>query len=128
MLLSVLFVRFRDIQPIWDVSSQMLFYASPIIYPVYYYSGRPRPNPAAAAASSPARARRVLMLQPDRGADRRRRATRWSSAPTGAQPLRLVYALGGCEYIAIPLGIIAFLFVLGVWFFNHEAPRISENL
>ena len=27
MLLSVLFVRFRDIQPIWDVSSQILFYA-----------------------------------------------------------------------------------------------------
>ena len=31
MLLSALFVRFRDIQPIWDVVSQILFYAAPVI-------------------------------------------------------------------------------------------------
>ena len=29
MLLSALFVHFRDIQPIWEVISQILFYASP---------------------------------------------------------------------------------------------------
>ena len=34
MLLSALFVYFRDIQPIWDVLSQVIFYASPIIIPV----------------------------------------------------------------------------------------------
>jgi len=28
------FVSFRDIQPIWDVFSQVLFYASPVIIPV----------------------------------------------------------------------------------------------
>ena len=32
LLLSVLFVRFRDIRPIWDVVGQMLFYASPVLY------------------------------------------------------------------------------------------------
>ena len=32
MLLSVLFVRYRDVQPIWEVVTQMLFYASPILY------------------------------------------------------------------------------------------------
>ncbi len=31
MLLSALFVHFRDIQPIWEVVSQILFYASPVI-------------------------------------------------------------------------------------------------
>ena len=34
MLLSRLYVRFRDIQPIWEVFSQMLFYGSPILYPI----------------------------------------------------------------------------------------------
>ena len=34
MLLSALFVRFRDVQPIWEVVSQMLFYASPILYAI----------------------------------------------------------------------------------------------
>ncbi|HWY19319.1 MAG TPA: ABC transporter permease, partial [Solirubrobacteraceae bacterium] len=33
MLLSALFVRFRDISPIWEVSSQILFYSSPVIIP-----------------------------------------------------------------------------------------------
>ena len=32
LLLSVLFVRFRDMKPIWDVVGQMLFYASPVLY------------------------------------------------------------------------------------------------
>ena len=30
----MLFVRYRDIQPIWDVVSQALFYASPVLYVV----------------------------------------------------------------------------------------------
>src|SRR5690349_11377189 len=32
LLLSSLFVRYRDVAPIWDVASQMLFYASPVLY------------------------------------------------------------------------------------------------
>ncbi len=32
MLLSALFVRYRDVQPIWDVLLQITFYASPILY------------------------------------------------------------------------------------------------
>ena len=34
MLLSALFVRYRDIEPIWDVVLQILFYASPIFFPI----------------------------------------------------------------------------------------------
>ena len=34
MLLSALFVYFRDMQPIWEVLTQVLFYASPVIIPV----------------------------------------------------------------------------------------------
>ena len=32
-LLSALFVRFRDLRPIWDVALQVLFYGSLIIVP-----------------------------------------------------------------------------------------------
>ena len=32
LLLSALFVRYRDVAPIWEVVSQMLFYISPILY------------------------------------------------------------------------------------------------
>jgi ABC-2 type transport system permease protein len=34
LILSTLFVRFRDIGQIWELVLQVLFYASPIIYPI----------------------------------------------------------------------------------------------
>jgi ABC-2 type transport system permease protein len=34
MLLSALFVRYRDIKPIWEVVLQVLFYGTPIFYPI----------------------------------------------------------------------------------------------
>ena len=30
MLLSALYVRFRDVEPIWEVALQLLFYGSPV--------------------------------------------------------------------------------------------------
>ena len=34
VLLSVLFVRYRDVQPIWEVALQLLFWGTPIIYTI----------------------------------------------------------------------------------------------
>ncbi len=34
MGLSVIYVRFRDLAIIWTVATQILFYATPILYPV----------------------------------------------------------------------------------------------
>ena len=66
LLLSALFVRYRDVQPIWEVISQMLFYASPVLYVV-----------DDGARELPAR----LPGQPDRGAADR-------DAPRGRRPDR----------------------------------------
>jgi len=126
MLLSVLFVRFRDIQPIWDVGSQILFYASPIIYPVWYYTRGGR-NALPQATFVLHGLGRLLMTNPIAALIAQARHALVRGTTEGANP-SAAYALGGWEYIAIPLGIIAFVFVLGVWVFNHEAPRIAENL
>lgn len=34
LILSALYVRFRDVAPVWDLVLQLAFFASPIIYPV----------------------------------------------------------------------------------------------
>src|SRR5688572_3002808 len=34
LMLSSLYVSFRDVQPIWEVILQALFYATPVIYPI----------------------------------------------------------------------------------------------
>ena len=124
MLLSVLYIRFRDILPIWDVTSQILFYASPIIYPVWYYDKTP-------AGTAPSHLHltglaKVLMANPVASliAEGRRALV---AGPQNVNP-SAAYALGGTKFALIPVAIIVFVFLLGIWFFNREAPRISENL
>jgi ABC-2 type transport system permease protein len=45
-----------------------------------------------------------------------------AEAPTAAA------AIGGSVRLLIPLAIVAAVFVLGLWVFTREAPRIAENL
>jgi ABC-2 type transport system permease protein len=114
MLLSALYVRFRDIQPIWEVISQVLWYGSPILYTV---------QTAANKHLFGISFSRILVINP-LGAilTQARKALLDPAAPSA------VRAIGGNTRLLIPFGIIAGLFALGLWFFNREAPRISENL
>jgi ABC-2 type transport system permease protein len=149
MLWSVLYVRARDIQPIWDVTSQILFYASPIIYPIFDYnhhtslyagpgchyntvtklytgvhcqtSSVPLGNTLHLHTIG-----RFLMTNPIAAIIAQARHA-LVGGPEGVNPSAAV-ALGGSIYVLIPLGIIALVFALGVTVFHHEAPRISENL
>lgn len=113
MLLSALYVRFRDIQPIWEVVSQILFYGSPIIYVASQYAkeGNIRFQHAAVTFNPIA----TILTQVGH-------AFVDPSAPSAAA------AAGGTVRLLIPVVIIAAMFALGLWFFNREAPRIAENL
>jgi len=109
MLLAVLYVRFRDIQPIWDVVLQITFYASPILYvvsklPPQYVREMMAANPIATILTQ----MRHAMLDP--------------GAPTAAE------AIGSEVRLLIPLTSIVIIFALGLWLFKREAPRIAENL
>jgi ABC-2 type transport system permease protein len=114
MLLSALYVRFRDVQPIWEVFLQLLYYGSPILYTVQTAANHHFLNIPFS---------RILVLNP-LGAvfTQARQALLDPTAPSAA------HALGGDVRLLIPLGIIGGLFALGLWYFNHEAPLISEKL
>jgi ABC-2 type transport system permease protein len=111
MMLSVLYVRFRDVLIIWTVFVQMLFYATPILYPLGK-DGLNNPsiehllmiNPLAVIFEQV----RVWMIEPD--------------APTAAE------AAGGALHLLPALAIFVFACVFAVWIFNREAPRIAEDL
>lgn len=108
MLLSVLYVRFRDIQPIWDVISQALFYGSPVLY---------------VNAQLPESIQRELMANPISAVlTQMRHAVLDPTAPTAAE------SIGGGVRLLIPAGIVIASFCLGLWAFTREAPRIAENL
>ena len=138
MILSVLYVRFRDIQPIWDITAQILFYAAPIIYPVFLYNHSVKTYyNAAGAPCAPSNipctnhftlhtVGRIAMTNPIATVIAQARHALVGGLDS-VNP-SASFALGGPLMVLIPLGIIAAVFLLGLWVFNREAPRISENL
>jgi ABC-2 type transport system permease protein len=117
-LLSALYVRFRDVQPIWEVFLQLLYYGSPIMYTVQTSAKKSLHIGGFSLPFS-----RILVINP-LGAifTQARKALLQASAPSAAG------AIGGTVRLLIPLGIVGGLFVLGLWYFNREAPLISEKL
>jgi ABC-2 type transport system permease protein len=108
MLLSVLFVRYRDVQPIWDVATQILFYASPILY---------------VATMVPDDYQRAYLFNPIAAVlTQVRHAAVDPTAPTAAA------VIGGAGWLLIPLAIAVLLLAVGAWAFAREAPRIAEHL
>jgi ABC-2 type transport system permease protein len=108
MLVSALYVRYRDVEPIWEVALQMLFYASPVIYVTSTFPDSVEQeamfNPIAAILTQA----RFAIIDP--------------AAPTAAE------AIGGTAWLLVPLFIVGAVFVLGAWVFTREAPRIAEDL
>jgi ABC-2 type transport system permease protein len=111
MLLSVLYVRFRDIDPIWQVVTQALFYATPILYPVEVIAAR-YPKLAQLAMWNPLAA----IIQ------QFRHAVIDPTAPSAAA------AIGGTVWLLIPLGIVFGLLALGWVTFNRMSPKVAEQL
>jgi ABC-2 type transport system permease protein len=106
MLLSVLYVRYRDIRPIWEVSSQMLFYGSAILY---------------VATTIPEEYRKFVLCNPLAAI-----FTQMRHGVIDEQAPSLVDLMGW--HAVIPVAIILVVFTVGVWFFRRESPRVAENL
>lgn len=110
-LLSALFVRFRDINYIWELVLQAGFYATPIIYPV-----------AMVVAMSPDAAR-MLLLNPVAQIIQDVRAVVISAdTPT-------ITSLFGNPYIHIaPIAFVAILAVISVIYFRKRSPGFAEDI
>jgi ABC-2 type transport system permease protein len=112
MLLSALFVYMRDIEPIWELTGQILFYASPIIIPV-----------VAVRQHLSATLLHVYMLNPLAVLFQQfRHAFITHDTPSSGT------LLGSDAGLLIPVGIILVIFVLGLRVFNRVAPRVAEDL
>ena len=112
MLLSMLYVRFRDVQPIWDVVLQALFYLSPIFYTVELVAQQFDESVVEYLMWNPFAA----ILQ------QARHAVIDPSHPTAAE------AAGGLAPLLIPFAIGLVLLVLGGQVFRRGAPRVAEQL
>jgi ABC-2 type transport system permease protein len=111
MLLSVLFVRFRDIKPIWGVVVQMLFYLTPILYPIELVAQRSQ-----TLAS-------MVMCNPLAVVNQQiRHAVIDPAAPSAAE------AIGPDALLLVPATLVAGVAVLGYLVFRRAAPVLAEEL
>ncbi|MFL5782710.1 MAG: ABC transporter permease [Thermoleophilaceae bacterium] len=111
MLLSSLYVRFRDVRPIWEVVAQALFYATPVIYVI---------DKVEHEHESWAR---ILMWNPLSTI-----ITQARHAVISPEIQSAATAIGGAGRLVIPIAIVVVTFALGFWSFNRAAPRIAEQL
>ena len=108
LLLSSLYVRFRDTAIIWAVASTALFYATPVLYPI---------------EKVPSTYRDLILLNPLTPLFEQWR--KWVIDP-GAPGA--VGAAGGWTHLLPAIALFLGTCALGVWYFNREAPRIAEQL
>jgi len=117
MLLSALFVRFRDISPIWEVVSQILFYSAPVILPaeavrkelghghvdhILYHVYTLNPL--------------VTIFQ------------QFRHAMINGNTYSAGQVMGSWLALLEPVGLVCIIFALGFWVFTRQAPHIAEDL
>ncbi len=111
MLLSAAYVRFRDAQPIWEVTVQAWFYASPIMYLASRYGQFGHTFQRLAMINPPA-----MLL------------TQMGHAFIGGPKFPAAASVGGLSSTLAAAALIVGAFAVGWWFFTREAPRVAENL
>jgi ABC-2 type transport system permease protein len=108
MIVASLYPRFRDMAIIWTVASTMLFYATPVLYPIEVV---------------PATLRHLIMLNPL--APIFELGRKWVIDPGAPGPAA---AAGGVGLVLVAAALYVGICVFAVWIFNREAPRIAEEL
>lgn len=112
LLLSALFVRYRDVEPIWDVVTQGLFYATPILYSLSVVIDKAGIEVA-----------RLMLVNPLAAAIQQ---ARHAIVDISYESPGQIFATTAGDLI--PIGVSVLSFAIGAWVFHRAAPRIAEEL
>lgn len=107
-ILSTLFVRLRDVNYIWEVIMQAMFYGTPIIYPL-----------ALVIDESPRLAQLLLLNPVAQAIQDIRYATITPQTDT-------LFTVSGLSWYAIPLTLVAVLSLTGLVYFKKRAAYFAE--
>ncbi|MCA9332289.1 ABC transporter permease [Candidatus Saccharibacteria bacterium] len=109
LILSALFVKYRDISFIWEVLLQAGFYATPILYPLTLIAN--------------ATIQKILLINP------------MAQSIQGArnvfvthETLTIGEVYSSSLALLIPLAITVITLLIGILYFRKEAPDFAENL
>ena len=108
MILSVLFVRFEDTAQAWTLGARLLFYLSPVLFPIEFVPESFRQIVAANPIAPVLELTRVWVVDPG------------APGPVDA---------GGWLFGAIiPASLFVAISIFALWIFERDAPRIAEEL
>jgi ABC-2 type transport system permease protein len=112
LLLSALYVRFRDVSQVWELATQLLFFASAIFYPI---------------GILPEWAQKVAFLNPfvQVMQDLRHVVLGGASGPNDLTASDVFAGAGGR---LVPISIVALVFVAALVFFRREGRYFAERL
>ncbi|HET6997972.1 MAG TPA: ABC transporter permease [Solirubrobacterales bacterium] len=109
MMLSVLYVRFRDVAIIWTVLGQVLFYMTPVLYPLTVLENQTL--------------QRLMLVNPL--APIFNEIQRWVINPDEPSSASIA---GSAVYLIPAAVLFVAICAFGVWIFNRDAPKIAEEL
>lgn len=107
--LAAAYVKFRDLGNLWDIVTQAGFYITPILFPLSLITNETF--------------QKVLLMNPMAQAiqDARYNTVTQETITTGG-------LLGGSWKMLIPVLLVIFVLVVGVWYFKKESNHFAENL
>ena len=111
LILSALYVRLRDLNYIWEIIMQALFYASAVIYPI-----------AMVVERSPAIASVVLMNPIAQTIQDARHLMINTQNPT------LLTVTGNLVSYIVPIGIVLITCIIGIVVFKRRSPYFAEDV
>jgi ABC-2 type transport system permease protein len=119
LLISALFVFFRDLGHVWEILLQVFFYASGVVYPIVIITGHDL-------------LKDLLSINPiTQIIEDFRHVLVTPTAPWTVQVLSAIHgrlSWAGAWEIGIPIGLTLGIFALGSTVFHRLSPRFAENL
>lgn len=112
LILATLFVRLRDIGQVWELLSQLLFYATPILYPVGYLPPEIRTLAFLNPLTQVVQDFRALVLYDD-------------LAPNRITAAEVFHGSGGR---LLPLAVAFGTLAVGLYVYRREAPWFAERV
>jgi len=109
LFLAALFVKFRDVNYIWEVIMQAGFYLTPILYPLTLVTNETF--------------QKLIMLNPMAAAIQDARYVAITD-----QTLTAAKIFDGGWYMLIPFIIVILVLIGGVLYFKSQADSFAENL
>ncbi len=109
LFLAAAFVRYRDVSYIWEVTTQGLFYLTPVLYPL--------------ALITNTSLQKLLLISP---AGQIIQDSRY--ALVTHQTLTTTQVYGEAWYRIIPVAITLFILLAGVFYFRRESKYFAENI